>query len=223
VRGDNFKPHNLIIIRRLMYKVVDDFEKAIAKYAGSKYAVAVDSCTNALLLCCDYFKVKEVTIPHKTYVSVPQAIINAGGTVKFDWHEWWQHDGFYQLKPYPIIDSARLCTSGMYGDISSFHSLKEPFVCISLHWGKTFNLGQGGVILHDSKKAQEWFKKARWDARTAGVKPKNDEITFIGRHCPMSPRDAADALTRLHFLPKHNDPLPVEKGYADLSKFKVFK
>jgi len=198
-----------------MYEVVDKFEKAMAKYAGSKYACVVDSCTNALLLCCDYFKVKEVTVPKHTYVSVPQAIINAGGTVKFD-DRVWQGTGLYQLKPYPIWDSARICTSGMYNQ-------KGQFVCLSLHWGKTFNLGQGGVILHDSKKAQEWFVKARWDARTAGVKPKDDEITFIGRHCPMSPRDAADALTRLHFLPKHNKPLPVEKGYADLSKFKIFR
>jgi dTDP-4-amino-4,6-dideoxygalactose transaminase len=197
------------------YKVVEDFEEAIAKYAGSKYAVAVDSCTNALTLCCDYFKVKEVEIPKHTYVSVPQSIIHAGGSVKFIDDDDWQFTGMYQLFPYPIWDSARLCTSGMH--------VKDQFECLSLHWGKTFNLGQGGVILHDDPKAQEYFKKARWDGRTAGKVPKNDEIEFIGRHCPMSPRDAADALTRLHFLPKHNAPLPEEKGYADLSTFKVFK
>lgn len=196
------------------FQIVEEFEKEIAKYAGSRYACAVDSATNALLLCCDYFKVKEVTIPHKTYVSVPQVIIIAGGTVKFDRRKW-QDVGMYQLKPYPIWDSARLCTSGMHS--------KDQFECLSLHWGKTFNLGQGGVILHDSREAQGWFVKARWDARTAGASPKEDEITFVGRHCPMSPRDAADALTRLHFLPKHNEPLPVEKGYADLSTFKIFE
>ena len=53
------------------YKVVNDFEKAMADFVGSPYAVAVDSCTNALFLCCKYLKVKEVTIPCKTYVSVP--------------------------------------------------------------------------------------------------------------------------------------------------------
>lgn len=196
------------------FKVVEMFEEAIAKYAGSKFACAVDSCTNALTLCCDYMMVGLTTIPKHTYVSVPQSIINAGGTVRFCDDDDWQKDGYYELIPYQIYDSARLLTSGMY---------KGGLVCLSLHWGKTLNLGQGGVILTDDKKAQEWFKKARWDGRTAGVAPKDDEITFIARHCPMSPRDAADALTRLHFLPKHNKPLPVEKGYADLSKFKVFK
>ena len=197
------------------FKVVEMFEEAIAEYCGSKYAVAVDSCTNALTLCCDYYNVKDVFIPKHTYVSVPQSIILAGGKVRFHDAEW-QEEGFYELMPYPIYDSARLLTSDMYDMFGS------ALVCLSLHWGKTLNLGQGGVILTDDKEAMEYFKKARWDGRTAGVAPKDDEITFIGRHCPMSPRDAADALTRLHFLPKHNKPLPVEKGYADLSKFKVF-
>jgi dTDP-4-amino-4,6-dideoxygalactose transaminase len=197
------------------FKVVEDFEEAIAEYCGSKYAVAVDSCTNALTLCCDYFKVEEVTIPKHTYVSVPQSIILAGGKVKFRDDFLWQSVGKYALEPYPIWDSARLCTSGMHKD--------NQFECLSLHWGKTFNLGQGGVILTDDPVAVTWLKKARWDGRTAGKLPKDDIINFIGRHCPMSPRDAADALTRLHFLPKHNSPLPYEDGYADLSTFKVFK
>ena len=33
---------------------IDEFEKLIANYAGSKYAVAVDSCTNALFLSLKY-------------------------------------------------------------------------------------------------------------------------------------------------------------------------
>lgn len=197
------------------FKVVEMFEEAIAEYCGSRFAIAVDSCTNALTLCCDYCKVDEVTIPKHTYASVPQSIINAGGKVRFREDDNWQELGWYALEPYNIIDSARLLTSDMY----EFSSL----TCLSLHWGKTLNLGQGGVILTDHKEVADWLKKARWDGRTAGVAPIDDKITFIGRHCPMSPRDAADALTRLHFLPKHNKPLPIEKGYADLSKWEVFR
>lgn len=191
-----------------MYEVVDQFEKEIAKYAGSKYACVVNSCTNALLLACAYHKVKEVTIPKYSYISVPLSIHHAGGTVKFVDYEW-QSDGIYQLAPYPIWDSARLLTSDMHAD--------GEFDCISLHWGKTLNLGQGGVILHDDPKAQEYFIRARFDGRTPGVAPKDDK-PIIGWHCYMSPKDAADALTRLHFLPKHNDPLPYEPNYTNLEE-----
>ena len=33
---------------------VDKFEEIIAEYAGSKYAVSVDNCTDALFLCLKY-------------------------------------------------------------------------------------------------------------------------------------------------------------------------
>jgi len=63
------------------YKIVQMFEEELAEYTGSKYAVAVDSCTSALFLCCTYLKVKAVTIPSHTYLSVPMSILQAGGEV----------------------------------------------------------------------------------------------------------------------------------------------
>ncbi len=70
------------------YEVVESFEKRVADYAGSKYAVAVDSCTNALFLSCFYLNVKKVKIPKRTYVSVPCSIIHAGGSVEFVDEDW---------------------------------------------------------------------------------------------------------------------------------------
>ena len=61
------------------FNSVRNFEKALAEYSGSKYAAAADSCTSALLLACAYLKVDEVTIPKRTYPSVPCSIIHAGG------------------------------------------------------------------------------------------------------------------------------------------------
>ena len=66
------------------YKIVQMFEEEVALYTNAPYAISVDSCTNALFLCCKYLKVNEVTIPSKTYLSVPMSIIHAGGEVVFD-------------------------------------------------------------------------------------------------------------------------------------------
>ena len=83
------------------YKIVRMFEEEVAHYTGAPYAVSVDSCTNALMLVCKYLRVEEVTIPSKTYLSVPQSIIHAGGTPVFDsTANGWV--GTYQLKPYPV-------------------------------------------------------------------------------------------------------------------------
>ena len=85
------------------YKIVKMFEQEVAHYTGAPYAVSTDSCTDALLLCCEYLKVEEVTIPAQTYLSVPQSIIHAGAVVKFEDIKW---KGVYQLKPYPICRKA---------------------------------------------------------------------------------------------------------------------
>ena len=61
------------------WDVVDAFEDKIAKFAGSKYAVSVDSCTNAMFLCLKYLKAKGyIRLPKKTYLSVPGLVIHAG-------------------------------------------------------------------------------------------------------------------------------------------------
>ena len=52
------------------YKIVQLLEEELADYTGAPYVVSVDSCTNALFLCCKYLEVKQVTIPSKTYLSV---------------------------------------------------------------------------------------------------------------------------------------------------------
>jgi hypothetical protein len=155
--------------------------------------------------------VDTISIPKQTYVSVPQSITRAGFKVAFEDYEW---EGKYPLSPLPIVDSARLFTSGMY--------LKYWFHCVSFHWSKTLAIGQGGAILHDNDEADAWFRKMRFDGRTEGVAPKDDESLIMGHHCYMSPRDAAEGLSRLAVLPRHNDPLPND-DYPDLSTLEMFK
>jgi len=204
------------------YRAVKDFEQALCDYTGAKYAVTVSSCTMALLLACRWHWefspiVKDpmftaITIPKHTYCSVPQSIIHAGFNVAFRDEEW---QGYYQLEPLPVWDQARYFTEGMYDEDCRE---AEEFQCVSFHWSKTLAIGQGGAILHDNPEADIWFRKARFDGRTEGIEPKNDQLGMIGYHCYMSPRDASDGLSRLSVLPKHNDPLPND-DYPDLSKF----
>ena len=68
-----------------IYKITEDFEQSLGDYTGAPYAVAVDSASNALFLALMYEKIKdkEITIPSRTYPSVPCEIIHAGGKVKF--------------------------------------------------------------------------------------------------------------------------------------------
>jgi dTDP-4-amino-4,6-dideoxygalactose transaminase len=197
------------------YKIVQMFEEEIALYTNSPYAVSLDSCTNALFLCCKYLEVKEVTIPCKTYLSVPMSIIQAGGEVIFDKNPDTNHwSGLYQLKPYPIFDSAKRLTSNMYQS--------GTFMCLSFHIKKSLGIGKGGMILTDNKEAYDWFKKARYEGRSEKYY-KEDNISMLGWNMYMTPQEAAQGLCLLQNYPENVSDSHELNGYRDLSEFDVFK
>lgn len=195
------------------FKIVKMFEEEIANYTGAPYAVSVDSCTSALMLTCLYNKVQEVVIPSKTYLSVPQSIIHAGGTPVFDTtaNDW---VGMYQLKPYPIYDAAKRFTSGMY--------IPGTFMCLSFHIKKTLKIGKGGMILTDNKDAVEWFKVARYEGRHEKLYHE-DDIDFNGWNMYMTPQEAAHGLALMQNMELHNKDLGEYNGYRDLTEFSLFK
>ena len=197
------------------FSVVKEFELKISKYTNSKYAIAVDSCTNAIFLCCKYLQVKQVTIPCKTYLSVPQSIIHAGGEVIFNKNELennWK--GIYQLKPYPIYDSSKRLTSNMY--------IPQTYMCLSFHYKKHLKIGKGGMILTDNLDACNWFKRARYEGR--GEMPfKNDDIKILGWNMYMTPHQAATGLSLLEILPLYNEDIFEKDEYIDLTTYSIFK
>ena len=197
------------------YGVTKRFEEQLCRYTGAKYAVAVNSCTAALLLCVQWFEERQefplvVEIPKHTYVSVPQAIMNAKAHVSWRDERW---RGAYQLKPLPVWDCARRFTSGMY--------IEGQFQCVSFAAAKIMGIEQGGAILHDNDSADAWFRDMRFDGRMEGTMPASDTVTCIGHHCLMLPSIAAQALLRLHHMPEHNEDMP-DYPYPDLSTFPVF-
>lgn len=185
--------------------VIRQFEKTIAKYCGASYGVAVESCTAALLLSCQYLKVGEVTIPKKTYFSVPNSIYQAGGVARFEDLKW---KGAYQLKPYPIIDSAMRFKKDMYK--------KGEFQCLSFQYSKHIPIGRGGMILTDSKKAADWFRIMRNDGRREIPKEK-DRAKFGGFNFYMTPEQAARGLS-LYYWRIHGKSLPdLPMTHSDIS------
>lgn len=195
------------------FKIVRMFEEEIANYTGAPHAVSVDSCTSALMLSCLYNKVTDVTIPSKTYLSVPQSILHAGGTPIFDTtaNDW---IGIYQLKPYPIYDAAKRFTSGMY--------IPGTFMCLSFHIKKTLKIGKGGMILTDNKDAVEWFKVARYEGRHERLYHE-DDIDFNGWNMYMTPQEAAHGLALMQNMELHNKDLGENNGYRDLTEFSLFR
>jgi dTDP-4-amino-4,6-dideoxygalactose transaminase len=190
------------------FEAVEQFEEALAEWCGSAHAVAVESCSAALLLCCEHIGVEEVTIPKRTYPSVPAAIIHAGGTVKFG-REWWS--GTYRLEPYNITDAALRFRKGMY---------EGGLMCLSFHAKKHLAIGRGGMVLTDSCVAAKWLRYMRFDGRAA--EPLGGKLHCLGWNAYMTPEQAARGLQLFDTIKDKALPdLDVKKqDYPDLSKYR---
>lgn len=206
------------------HDVTKAFEADLCKYTGAPYAVAVNSCTMALLLCCGLYRqlhwhTPKISIPKRTYVGVAMSILHSRCELAFHDEDW---SGEYALKNAPagmvmITDSARRFTGGMFatGPLSVFQ-------CVSFHVSKILGHSQGGAILHNDPEADAWLRRARFDGRTEGVHPKSDTFDMLGYHCYMSPDVAAALRWKLACLPRINPDLP-NSDYSDLSTAPIFQ
>jgi dTDP-4-amino-4,6-dideoxygalactose transaminase len=204
-----------------VYKITEDFEKMLSDYTGAPYVVTVDNQSNALFLSLMYEKIKdtEITIPSRTYPSVPCEIIHAGGKVKFEKTEGTTLKGAYQLKPTKVWDSALRFTHNMY--------IKNTHMCISFTGPyKHFKLSKGGAILTDDHNAYLWFKRARYSGRRE-CSYHDDNFDMLGWNFYMMPELASRGLLLMNQFydnitgkPKSNEDL--ELPYPDLSQFKIY-
>lgn len=207
------------------YDVVKQFEECIALYAGSKYAVAVESCSAAILLSLDYKKRLlaedkwKIEIPKFTYPSVAFAIMHIHKYAPAFSDEQWE--GTYDLKLWyghksiGITDGALRFKRGMY---------KGGLHCLSFHAKKHLQIGRGGMILTDDEQAYKWLKKARFDGRDECSLADQKDIDVAGWNAYMTPEQAARGLELFNMIKDKDLPdLRVEdQDYPDLSKFTVF-
>ena len=203
-----------------VYDITNEFEKRLAEYTGAPYVVTVDNQSNALFLALTYEKVKgqEITIPSRTYPSVPCEIIHAGVKVKFKPNKGKKLKGAYQLEPTNVWDSALCFTADMYKP--------GTHMCVSFTGPyKHFKLSKGGAILTDSEDAYFWFKRARYSGRRE-CSYHEDHFDMLGWNFYMMPELAARGLLLMNQFydsagkPKTNPDL--ELSYPDLSKFEIY-
>jgi len=199
---------------------IELFEQEIAEYCGSKYAVAVDSCTNGIFLSLKYIGIalphdQYVEVPKYTYISVPMMCMHAGFDVKFVDREW---AGKYRLSPHNVIDSAAMFAKDMHNT--------GDFTCISFHFKKAVSTGRGGMILTDDKQAVDWLVQARYDGRPSMFynEMTTKPVTVLGYHMYMQPEQAVRGLESFYRIKGQNIITGRSSEYkVDLSKLDVFK
>lgn len=209
-----------------VYKNTQEFEEALSDYTGAPYVVALDNMSNALFLALYYEKnvtkkitSESITIPNRTYPSVPCEIIHAGLKVNFTKVEGKTIKGAYNLVGSNVWDSALRFTADMY--------IPNSHMCISFTGPyKHFKLSKGGAILTDNLEAYYWFKRARYSGRRE-CSYHDDYFDMLGWNFYMMPELAARGLLLMNQFynldgsKKQNEDL--ELPYPDLSKFEIYK
>lgn len=209
-----------------VYRNTQEFEELLSDYTNAPHVITVDNMSNALFLSLYYEKnikksilTNKITIPSRTYPSVPCEIIHAGLKVEFEQVTGKTICGAYQLKGSNVWDSALRFTSDMY--------IPKTYMCISFTGPyKHFKLSKGGAILTDDYDAYLWFKRARYSGRRE-CSYHDDYFDMLGWNFYMMPELAARGILlmnqfyNLDGTKKSNKDL--ELPYPDLSKFEIYK
>jgi dTDP-4-amino-4,6-dideoxygalactose transaminase len=196
----------------MSFEVVNDFEQKIAHWYGSPYAVAVDCCTHGIELSLRHQNVLSITVPKRTYLSIPFLADKLGIELKWKEENW---KDYYYIGDTNIIDAAVLWRKHSY--------IPETFMCLSFQFQKHLSLGRGGMILTDDKDARDELKRMSYDGRDPDIPWRDQDISTRGYHYYMTPETAELGLKK---LPKAIETEPrkwVIEDWPDLRDMEVFK
>ena len=192
------------------FNTVELFENKIAKFFGAPYAVAFDSCTHGIEACLYLTKEKTITVPKRTYISIP--FLAKKMNISLEWKdENWQ-DYYYLTEK--IIDAAVLWKSKSF--------INGTFMSLSFQYQKHLSLGRGGAVLCSNKSEYESLKKLSYDGRLPSIPWRKQDIMSFGLHYYMTPETAQMGIDKLekaiNAIPKKWTVI----DWPDLTLMKVF-
>jgi dTDP-4-amino-4,6-dideoxygalactose transaminase len=201
------------INKNMAFEIISEFEQAIAEFFGSPYAVAVDSCTHGIELCLRYTKETKISVPKRTYLSVPFLAEKMGLEREWRDEEW---EDYYTLNygDKRIIDAAVLWRKDSY--------IPNTFMCLSFQYQKHLSLGRGGVILLDNEEDFIALKKMSYDGRLPNIPWREQNIDTVGFHYYMTPETAKLGLEKIKNAIDTTPKKWLVTDWPDLTEMKIF-
>jgi len=196
-----------------MFDKILEFEQALARFTGAPYAIMTDCCTHAIELCLRYDRVRGLKMTPYTYLSVPMTMHKLGIDYVYldETEQTWT--GEYNFVYTRVWDSARRLETDMYRT--------GQMQCVSFGHTKPLQIGHGGAILLDNKKAYNTMIKQRYDGRDLNTTPWQSQKTFqVGYHYRPSIEDAVRGLELLEQF-KADPRVPKFVQYPDLRKITI--
>ena len=153
----------------------------MANFFGAPYVICLDACTHGIELCLKLQNIKTITVPKRTYISIP--FLANKLNINLEWRdEDWQDYYKVNKDKKPIYDAAVLWKKDSY--------IPGSFMCLSFQFQKHLSLGRGGAILCDNKEDAIKLKKMSYDGRLPDIPWRNQDIEIYGYHYYMTPETA---------------------------------
>ena len=198
-------------MKSINFNTVTEFESRVAEFFGSPYAIAVDSCTHGIELALRYTSADCITVPKRTYLSIPFLASKLNIDLYWKDEEWVD---FYYLTD-DIIDAAVLWIENSY--------IPYTFMGISFQYQKHLSLGRGGIVLTDNEEAATQIKKMSYDGRLPNIPWRDQDIDTIGYHYYMTPETAQLGLNKLPEAINTSPRQWVVTDWPDLTTMSIFK
>lgn len=193
------------------FSTVSFFENKIAEFFGAPYAIAVDSCTHGIELALRLTDAKLITVPKRTYLSIPFL------AEKLNIDRVWKDEDWvdYYYLTSTVIDAAVLWKPKSY--------IQNTFMGISFQYQKHLSLGRGGVLLCDNVDDARELKKMSYDGRLPNIPWRDQNISSVGYHYYMTPETAQLGLDKLHAAILSEPRQWTVNDWPDLTQMDIFK
>ncbi len=157
--------------------IVTEFEDIIADYVGAKYAVALNSATNAIFLT---FLEKKLTVSIPSVIPpvVPNALLTSGNKIKFYDNIDWVGDSYilHKFKDYKVVDSAQKLERDQF--------IKEcddnDLMIFSFYPTKPIGSCDGGLIVSNDADKIQYLREMSLNGMSYAENNWDRKIKFVG-------------------------------------------
>lgn len=195
------------------HRYINEFEERVASYTGSPYCVAVNSCTNAIVLSLLVQDTIEnpIVVPRHTYLSVPMTLKQYNFDISFDEYLW--------TEKYHLGNNVWDCAVGFKQNMY----VKGHIQCLSFGFNKRLPIGRGGAILLDDINLANKLRRLRHDGRDSSIPVIDDDPMSIclGHHMQMIPDEAVKGSLLFNTMEEYKPGGWAD--YPDISKLRCFK
>ena len=196
----------------MSWNSVFKFESLISRWFGSRYGIAVDSCTHGVELCLRYIGVDEIEVPKRTYLSIPFLSNKLNVPLKWKDEDW---RDYYEIGNTGVYDAAVLWRENSY--------IPNTMMCLSFQFQKHLSLGRGGMILLDDEDSFKSLRKMVYDGREPNIPWRDQNIDTIGYHYYMTPETAELGIKKFEDAVKETPRKWKLDDWPDLTQLEVFK